>query len=122
MGNLPTDEPRRPIRRILVRFEASRGYGALSHAAEIAGRERATIDICGMVRRRSAVLFLALIGGVPVTPEQLEAEELEELEAEMRRAVADLPRDLGVRHFLLVGHPRRKMAELLAAGDYDLVV
>lgn len=122
VGTVLSNESTRPIRRILVRFECASGRGALADAAEIAGRERATIDICGMVRRRSALLFLALMGGVPVTPDQLEAEELEEMAEAMRRAVAELPRDLGIRSFLLVGNPRRKMAELLAAGDYDLVV
>ncbi|MBS0625608.1 MAG: universal stress protein [Verrucomicrobia bacterium] len=122
VGTTPTNEPRRPIRRILVRFEATRGYGALQRAAEIARRERATIDICGTVRRRSVLLSLALVGGVPVTPDSLEAEELKELAEEMRMAVADLPADLGIRSFLLVGNPRRKLAELLAAGNYDLVV
>ena len=112
-----------PIRRILVRFEPVVGCrGKLDEAAEIASRERATIDLCGLVKRRSALLFLALMGGVPVMPDQLEAEEMECLAEEMRLAVAELPQDLGVRSFMLVGNPRRKMAELLRAGDYDLVV
>ena len=122
VGTPSTDEPTRPIRRILVRFDTARGGGALDRAVGIAGRERATIDICGMVRRRSALLFLAFVGGVPVTPDKLEAEELEELAEAMRLAVAALPADLGIRSFLLVGNPRRKLAELLAGGDYDLVV
>ncbi|MBS1844295.1 MAG: hypothetical protein JST53_07760 [Actinobacteria bacterium] len=122
MGTTSTNEPGRPIRRILVRFEAARGCAALRQAADIAHRECATIDICGTVRRRSVLLSLALVGGVAITPETLEAEELAELAEEMRRAVAELPADLGVRSFLLVGNRRRKMAELMAAGDYDLVV
>jgi nucleotide-binding universal stress UspA family protein len=121
--NLLKNEPTRPIRRILVRFEAAAGGCCkLDEAAEIACRERATIDLCGLVKRRSALLFLALMGGVPVMPDQLEAEEMECLAEEMRLAVADLPRDLGVRSFMLVGNPRRKIAELVRAGDYDLVV
>lgn len=63
-----------------------------------------------------------LVRFAPVMPDQLEAEEMEQLAEEMRIAVADLPRDVGVRSFMLVGNPRRKVAELLAAGDYDLVV
>jgi hypothetical protein len=116
------NESTRPIRRILVRFEAATGGGGLVAAAEIAARERATIDLCGLVRQRGALLFLALLGGVPVMPDQLEAEELEELAELMRLAVAELPADVGIRSFLLVGNPRRKIAELVAAGDYDLVV
>lgn len=118
-----TNESTTPIRRILVRFEPMGGCsGKLDQAAEIACRERATIDLCGMVKRRSALLFLALMGGVPVMPDQLEAEEVNCLAEEMRLAIAELPRDLGVRSFMLVGNPRRQMAELLRAGDYDLVV
>ena len=119
---MPTNESPRPIRRILVRFESAACREALDDAAEIAGRERATIDICGVVRRYKALLYLALAGGAPMAPDRLEAEELAELAEEMRRAVAELPRDLGVRSFLLVDNPRRKMAELLVTGDYDLVV
>lgn len=117
-----TNQATHPIRRILVRYETATGGETLSAAAEVAARERATIDLCGLVRRRSALLFLALLGGVPVLPDQLEAEELEELAEKMRLAVAELPANLGIRSFLLVGNPRRKIAELVAQGDYDLVV
>jgi hypothetical protein len=122
MGTLGTLDSATPIRRILVRFEAAGGDGTLARAAEIAARERATIDCCGMVRRRNALLWLGVLGGTPVLPEQLEAEEVGELAERMRLAVAALPADLGVRSFLLVGNPRRKLAELLARADYDLVV
>lgn len=122
MGIQVRNEPAPPIRRILVRFEAASDGGALAAAVEIAARERATIDLCGLVKRRGALLFLALLGGMPVLPDQLEAEELEELAEKMRVAVAALPDDLGIRSFLLVGNPRRRIAELVAAGDYDLVV
>lgn len=116
------NESRAPIRRILFRFESGRAWDRLDHAAAIARHERATLDICALVRRHSALLFLALIGGVPVMPAQLEAEELDELAEEMRQAVAGLPPDVGVRSFLMVGNPRRRMAELMAASDYDLIL
>jgi hypothetical protein len=122
MGTVFTNDSTRPIRRILVRFEAAKGGGSLTAAADLAARERATIDLCGLVQRRSAMLCLALLGGVPVMPDQLVAEELEEMAEKMRLAVAELPQDLGIRSFLLVGNPRRKIAELVAQGNYDLVV
>jgi hypothetical protein len=122
LGTQGTEEAALPVRRILVRFEGAAGGGALTQAAEIAARERATIDCCGMVRRRSPLLWIGVLGGATVLPDQLEAEELHELAERMRLAVARLPADLGVRSFMLVGNPRRKLAELLARADYDLVV
>jgi nucleotide-binding universal stress UspA family protein len=122
MGTLGTEESASPIRRILVRFEGAAADGALARAAEIAARERATIDCCGIVRRRSVLLWLGVFSGAAVLPDQLEAEEAEELAERMRQAVAALPTDLGVRSFLLVGNPRRKLAALLDRVDYDLVV
>lgn len=122
MGSEAMQQPTRPVRRILVRYDPAGGDGALATAVEIAARDRATIDLCGLVRRRSVLLCLALLGGVPFARDQLEAEEAEELARAMRRAVASLPRDLGIRSFLLCGDARRKLRDLLAAGDYDLVV
>ncbi|MBS1844752.1 MAG: hypothetical protein JST53_10080 [Actinobacteria bacterium] len=116
------NKPKRPIRRILFRCESFVDAAALNAAADLACRERATLDLCGTVRRHSALLSLAMVGGAPVRPDQLEAEAVAEMAEKMRVAVAGLPAELGIRSLLLVGNPRRKMAELLAAGDYDLVL
>jgi nucleotide-binding universal stress UspA family protein len=117
---LSADAP--PVRRILVAFDGSPGaWAALDRAIEIAAGQRARLTIAAVVAEPRLYAGFGPLA-VPYSPDTLRRDAEREMLRLLAMARDEVPADVSLTTQLLVGRPAKALAELVATGDYDLVV
>jgi nucleotide-binding universal stress UspA family protein len=117
---LSADAP--PVRRILVAFDGSPGaWAALDRAIEIAAGQRARLTIAAVVAEPRVYAGFGPLA-VPYSPDMLRRDAEREMLRQLAMARDEVPADVSLTTQLLVGRPAKALAELVATGDYDLVV
>jgi nucleotide-binding universal stress UspA family protein len=102
---------------ILVAFDDSpQAWGALEHAAALAGASGAGLTLLTVVHQPRA--FVSPYAAPIPSVEEL----LQEAEAELAAAVQSLPKELAVKSLALAGDPAHEIVRQSEQGGHDLIV
>jgi nucleotide-binding universal stress UspA family protein len=114
-------EPR-PIQRVLLAFDGSRGaWAALRQAVDVAVSQRALLTIAAVVPEPTVWAGFGPVA-MPFTREMLRRDLEREMERNLAAARDEIPATVSVTTRLLNGRPSAVLAALAQSGGYDLVV